>query len=95
MRLRSYWLRHEGDSLPYNTLGVLLSAKEIHTYPSLEVLLQILTTGPVTPATNERSFSALRYSGAYLRFTMKKARLNELVGCCCLFTVTKTLILNM
>ena len=34
MRLCSYWLHHEGDSLPYNTLGVLLSAKEIHTYPS-------------------------------------------------------------
>ena len=47
MRWRSYWLRHERDSLPYNTLGVSLSAKEIHTYPSLEVL-QILITGPVT-----------------------------------------------
>ena len=43
MRWRSYWLRHEGNSLPYNTLGVLLCAKEIHAYPSLEVL-QILTT---------------------------------------------------
>ena len=61
MRWRSYWLRHEGDCLPYNTLSVLLSAKEIHAYPSLEVLLQILTTGPVIIATNERSFSALRY----------------------------------
>ena len=78
MRLRSYWLRHEGDSLPYNTLGVLLSAKEIHTYPSLEVL-QILTTGPVSTATNERSFSILRYLETYLRFTTKEARLNGLV----------------
>ena len=52
-RWRSYWLRHEGDSLPYSTLSVLLSAKEVHTYPSLEVLLQILTTGPVTTATNK------------------------------------------
>ena len=40
MRWRSYWLRHEGDSLPYNTLGMLLSAKKIHTNPSLEVLLK-------------------------------------------------------
>ena len=32
MRWRSCWLRHEGDFLPYNTFGVLLSAKEIHTY---------------------------------------------------------------
>ena len=60
IRWRSYGLRHEGDSSPYNTLGVLLSAKEIHTYPSLEVL-QILTTGPVTSTTNERSFGALKY----------------------------------
>ena len=53
MRWGSYFLRHEGDSLPYNTLGVLLSFTKIHTYPSLEVLLQILTTGPATTATNE------------------------------------------
>ena len=53
MRWRLYWLCHECDSLPYNTLGVLLSAKERHTHPSLEVLLQILTTGLVTTATNE------------------------------------------
>ena len=61
MRWRSYWLRHEGDSLPYNTLGALLSAKEIHMYPSLEDVLLILTTGQVTTATNDRSFSTLRY----------------------------------
>ena len=73
MRWRSYWLRHAGDSLVYNTLGVLLSAKEIHTYPSSEVLHQILTTGPVTTGTNERSFSALRYLETYLRFTTKEA----------------------
>ena len=29
MRWRSYWLCHEVDSSPYNTLGVLLSAEEI------------------------------------------------------------------
>ena len=52
MRWRSYWLRHKGDSLPYNTLGVLLSAKEVHTYHFWKFFL-ILTTGPVTTATNE------------------------------------------
>ena len=57
---------------------MLLSAKEIHTYPSLEVF-QILTTGLVTTATTERSFSILRYLETYLRFTMKEARLNGLV----------------
>ena len=53
MRWRSYWLCHKCGSLPYNTSGVLLSAKKIHTYPSLKVLLQILTNDPVTTATNE------------------------------------------
>ena len=57
----------------------MLSAKEKHTYPSLEVLLQILTTGPVTTATNERSFSALRHLEANLRFTTKEGRLIGLV----------------
>ena len=61
---------HDGDSLPYN---------QRNTYPSLEVLLQILTTGPVTTATNKRSFSALKYLETYLRFTTKEARLNGLV----------------
>ena len=60
IRWHLYWLPQEGDNLLYNTLGVLLSAKETHTYPSLEVLLQILATGPDITATNERSFSALR-----------------------------------
>ena len=72
MRCRSYWLRHEGDSLLYNTLGVLLSAKEMKAYSSLEVLLQILTTGPFATAANERSFSALRYLEIYLRSQRKK-----------------------
>ena len=79
MRWRLYWLRHEGDSLPYNTLSVLMSAKEIHTYPSLEVLLQILTTRPVTAATNKRSFSALRCLETYLLFTTQEVRLNGLI----------------
>ena len=45
----------------------------------LEALLQILTTGPVTTTTNERSFSALRHLETYLRFTTKEARLYGLV----------------
>ena len=59
MTFTVYWLRHKGDSIPYNTLGVLLSAKEIHTYPSLEVLLQLLTNGLVTTATNKSVFLVL------------------------------------
>ena len=78
MRWRLYWLRHKDDFLPYNTLGVLLSPKEILTNPSLEILLQTLTTGPVTTATNERSLSALRYLKTYLWFTTKEDRLSGL-----------------
>ena len=46
---------------------------------SLKVLLQILTTDPVTAATNERSFSALRYLETYLLFITKEARWNGLL----------------
>ena len=55
---------------------MLLSAKEIYTYAFSEILLQILTTVPVTTGTNQRSFSALRYLETYLRFATKEARLN-------------------
>ena len=41
MRWRSYWLRHEDNSLPYNNLDVLLSAKEMHTYHLWKFLLKI------------------------------------------------------
>ena len=58
---------------------MLLSAIEIHTYPCLEVLRQILTTGAITTATNERSFSALRHLKTYLRFTTKEASLSGMV----------------
>ena len=58
MRWRSYWPRHDGDYLPYNTLGVLLSAKKIHTY--VTICEKKMTTGPVTTATNERLFSPLQ-----------------------------------
>ena len=56
---------------------MLVSAIEIPTYPSLKVL-QILRTNPVTTATNDRSFGALRYLKTYLRFTTKEAHLNGL-----------------
>ena len=65
-RWRSYWLRHKVDSLLYIYVS------------SLEVLFQILPTGPVTTATNERSFSALCYLKTFLRFTAKKDHLNDL-----------------
>ena len=47
-------------------------------YPSLAVLIQILATLPVTTATNNRSFSALKYLKTYLRNTTKEVRLKGL-----------------
>ena len=69
---------------------MLLSPKEIHTQSCLEVLFQILTTGPVTTARNKRSFSALRYLKTYLRFTTKEDRLNGLA----LLYVHRDVIIN-
>ena len=77
MQWRSYWLRHQGDSLPYNVLGVLLSAKEIHIFGSFSSNIDS-NKCPVTTTTNERSYSALRHLETYLRFTTKEARLNGL-----------------
>ena len=48
------------------------------SYPSLAVLIQILATLPVTTATNNRSFSSLKYLKTYLRNTTKEVRLNDL-----------------
>ena len=48
------------------------------SYPFLAVLIQILATLPVTTATNNRSFSALKYLKTYLRNTTKEVRLTGL-----------------
>ena len=47
-------------------------------YPFLAVLIQILSSLPITTATNERSFRALKYLKTYLRNTTKEMRLNGL-----------------
>ena len=53
------------------------------TYPALVVLMQvILATPPITTATNERSFSALKYLKTYLRNATKEVRLNGLALLC-------------
>ena len=48
------------------------------SYPSVSVSIQILPTLPVTTATNEYSFSALKYLKTYLRNATKEVRLNGL-----------------
>lgn len=59
-------------------LEVLSAAKEMQTFPNMTVLLQLIATLPVTTATKERSFSALKYLKTYLRSTMNQTRLNGL-----------------
>ena len=51
---------------------------DLATYPAVHVLLRIFATLPVTTATGERSFSALKYVKSALRSTMSEDRLNGL-----------------
>ena len=66
LRWRSYWLRHQSESLPNDALQALIIAEEMDSYLSLEILIEILATLPVTTATNERLFSALKYLKTFL-----------------------------
>ena len=74
LRWRLYWLRHQSEFLPNDALQALIIAEEMDSYPSFAVLIQLLATLPVTTATNERSFSALKYLKTYLRNTTKEVR---------------------
>ena len=47
----------------------------MNSYFSLAVLIKILATLPVTTATNEHSFSALKYLKTYLLNATKEVRL--------------------
>ena len=51
---------------------------DLATYPAVSVLLRVFATLPVTTATGERSFSALKYVKNTLRSTMSENRLNGL-----------------
>ena len=48
-------------------------------FSEVDKLLQIYLTIPVTTATAERSFSALRRIKTYLRLTMSEERLNNVM----------------
>lgn len=47
-------------------------------FPNIRTLLHILSVAPITSATAERSFSALRRIKTYLRSNMGEERLNGL-----------------
>jgi len=78
MRWQHYWARQDPVRRPTNFLGALKIAKELGTFPSIAILLLIYAKLPVTTATSERSFNALKYSNNYLRSTMSDNRLNRL-----------------
>jgi hAT family C-terminal dimerisation region len=78
MRWKAFWQRQGPDERPNCVAGALRHATDMDTYPALAVLLHIFATLPVTTATGERSFSALKYLKNYLRLTMGETRLNGL-----------------
>ena len=74
-RWHQYWNRQE--AAVDNVLDALAIASQLGTYLALSILLRIFATLPVTTATGERSFSALKYINKnYLRCTMTDERLN-------------------
>jgi len=79
LRWQQYWKRQAQDvARPQSATEALHAASELGTYPAICVLLKIYATLPVTTATGERSFSALKYLKNYLRSTMTEDRLNGL-----------------
>jgi len=79
MRWQQYWQRKPATvKRPDSVVEALRVAAELGTYPSISILLQIFATLPVTTATGERSFSALKYIKNYLLSTMGEERLNGL-----------------
>jgi len=78
-RWQAYWSRQPASvSRPDKAVDALRVASDLGTYPNLTVLLDIFATIPVTTATGERTFSALKYIKNYLRSTMGEPRLNGL-----------------
>lgn len=77
-RWRQHWQRQLAANRPNDILDALLSATKLGTYPIMCIMLRILATVPVTTATGERSFSALKLIKTYSRSTMGEERLNGL-----------------
>ena len=75
---QQHWKRRDKGDRPQTVLDALREAREAGIFPAVATLLQIFATLPVTTATNERSFSALKYLKNYLRSTMTQERLNGL-----------------
>lgn len=70
------WRSHSGD-VPEKLTDTLRHCPK-NFFPGIHSLLQIFLTVPVSSATAERSFSALRKIKSYLRTTMVEERLSGL-----------------
>ena len=77
-RWKAHWLRLPMRERPHRLSDACKAAERLGTYPAVHLLLHIFATLPVTTATGERSFSALKYIKNYLRSTMKEVRMNGL-----------------
>ena len=72
-RWRTRWSITPRDQMPTS-----LCAVNLVLYPSIDTILCIMLTMPVTSATAERSFSVLRRLKTYVRSTMNNDRLSSL-----------------
>ena len=78
-RWKARWVHVPADELPVTAIGALNQCS-VEEYPKIVILLRIFATLPVTTATAERSFGALKKVKTYLRSTMKNDRLNGLAS---------------
>lgn len=65
-------------SSPTDMLSYIFRENLLDCYPNLSIALRVLLTLPVTVASGERSFSALKLIKTYLRSTMSQERLSDL-----------------
>ena len=77
-RWSAYWARKPEGDRPDRPLNALQAAVSAGTFPCIAILLRIFCCLPVTTASGERTFSALKYIKSYLRSTMTEDRLNGL-----------------
>ncbi|CAI6353633.1 unnamed protein product [Macrosiphum euphorbiae] len=65
------------DKKPKNSIDALKLCNA-HVYPGVNKLFQILSTLPISTASNKRTFSSLKRIKTYLRNTISEKRLNGL-----------------
>ena len=76
-RWRTRWSITPRDQMPTSHCETLDAVNPV-LYPSIDTILCIMLTMPVTSATAERSFSVLRRLKTYVRSTMNNDRLSSL-----------------